>query len=151
MTVPILLILIIGVVIFFAAPQLAKFRATLGIPAAVQSEATTLLQKIWLLTLGLKTPFLNTLALVWSFILAEGESLRGFAWEQFVSHEHAVWIAIGLWGASCGPTSPGSTQPPRRRPLSPHCPRQSRRRKPNLCGFFLAWLSWLLLQESFTR
>jgi hypothetical protein len=100
MTVPILLILIIGVVIFFAAPQLAKFRATLGIPAAVQSEATTLLQKIWLLTLGLKTPFLNTLALVWSFILAEGESLRGFAWEQFVSHEHAVWIAIGLWGES---------------------------------------------------
>ncbi|MGA7657603.1 MAG: hypothetical protein WCA96_12600 [Methylocella sp.] len=100
MTIPILLILIVGVILFFVAPQLAKLRATLGVPAAVSSDATTILQKIWLLTLGLKTPFLNTLALVWSFILAEGDSLKGFAWEQFVSHEHAVWIAMSLWFAS---------------------------------------------------
>ena len=100
MTLPILLILIVGTVIFFVVPQLAKFRATLGIPQTLESGALTILQKIGLLLLGLKTPFLNTLALVWTFILTEGDELRGFAWEQFMSHEHAVWVATGLWAAS---------------------------------------------------
>jgi hypothetical protein len=100
MTTVVLLVLITGVVIFFVSPQLAKFRATLGINAALESEALTVLDKIGLMLLGLKTPFLNTLALIWSFILAEGNSLMGFSWEQIVSHEHAVWIACSLWFAS---------------------------------------------------
>ena len=100
MTPVILIILVTCVVFLFVAPQLAKFRATLGINKALEAGALTEFQRVQLMLLGLKTPFLNTITLAWSFILAEGGSLQGFAWEQFVSHEHAVWIAFGLWAAS---------------------------------------------------
>jgi hypothetical protein len=100
MNVPILLILVLAVILFFVVPQLAKFRATLGINYLLASKGLTVLQKIGLMILGLKTPFLNTITLAWSFVLAEGGNLGGFAWETIVSHEHAMWIAFALWCAS---------------------------------------------------
>lgn len=100
MTLPILLILIVASVILFVSPQLAKFRATLGINKALDAGGLTLLQKVWLGLLGLKTPFLSTISLLWSFMLAEGDQLRGFAWDTIVSHEHAVWISFTLWIAT---------------------------------------------------
>ena len=96
----IFIIFVLAVVIFFVVPQLSVFRATLGINHDLKSAGLTVLQKLSLMVLGLKTPFINTITLVWSFVLAEGNSLGGFAWEQLVSHEHAVWIACGLWMAS---------------------------------------------------
>jgi hypothetical protein len=100
MQIYVLPILTLAIIIFFVGPQFAKFRATLGINAALGSRGLTVLQKLGLLVLGLKTPFINTITLAWSFVLAEGNSLGGFAWEQLVSHEHAVWIAFALWCAS---------------------------------------------------
>ena len=100
MTVAVFIILVVFFIVFFVAPQLAKFRATLGINHLLGSKCLTVMQKLGLMVLGLKTPFINTITLVWSFILAEGSSLGGFSWEQIVSHEHAVWIAFGLWVAS---------------------------------------------------
>jgi hypothetical protein len=100
MSVMVFIILVLVIVIFFVVPQLSKFRATLGINAALKSKGLTILQKLGLMVLGLKTPFINTITLAWSFILAEGGNLGGFAWEQIVSHEHAVWIAFALWCAS---------------------------------------------------
>jgi hypothetical protein len=99
MTVPVLIVLVTLVVVFFVSPQLAKFRATLGISQNLASGTLTILQKISMRALGLKTPFLNTLAFAWTFIATEGDNLRGFAWESIVSHEHAAWIAFGLWAA----------------------------------------------------
>ena len=102
MTVSVLLflVLIVAFVGFFVAPQLSKFRATLGINAALRAKSLTVLQQLGLQVLGLKTPFINTITLVWSFVLAEGSNLGGFAWETIVSHENAMWIAFGLWCAS---------------------------------------------------
>jgi hypothetical protein len=133
MTLPIFPILVTAVVLFFVVPQLAKFRATLGVPTVLSSDTLTILQRIGLLLLGLKAPFLNTLALAWSFILAEGGDLSGFAWESIVSHEHAAWIAFGLWATSlwahftglntAAATPPVITPLPTAIPVSPATPK----------------------------
>jgi hypothetical protein len=99
MGIPVLIILISAVIVFFVLPQLAKFRATIGIDTALKSGAFSLVQKLSLIVLGLKTPFLNTLAFVWIFLITEGDDLRSYAWEQIMSHEHAVWVITGLWAA----------------------------------------------------
>jgi len=97
---PLFLTLVACMVFFFIIPQLAKFRATLGIDRALVSNTNSFWRKARLSIIGLRTPFINTIAICWSFILAEGDSLRGFAWETILSHEQAAWIAFGLWAAS---------------------------------------------------
>lgn len=92
--------IMIVAMIFFIVPQITKFRATLGINKTLESGTLSFFDGVKLRLLGFKTPILNTLAMVWSFIIAEGDSLGGVAWERIVSHEHATWIAIGLWGVS---------------------------------------------------
>ncbi len=95
---PFLIFIAVIAVIFYVVPQYMKLRAALGIPQLIASNLPVL-QKIELLLLGLKTPFLNTAAIMWTFVITEGDELRGFAWEQVMSHEHAVWVATGLWAA----------------------------------------------------
>jgi hypothetical protein len=100
MQVPILIILMILMVMFFIVPQLSKLRTTLGIQKILDSGAALgFWNRAGLYALGLKTPVLNTLAFVWTFVLTEGDSLRSFGWEQIMSHDHAVWVATGLWAA----------------------------------------------------
>jgi hypothetical protein len=126
MSLLILLILVFGVMIFFMIPQRAKFRATLGIPQTLESGGLSLLQKLKLLALGLKTPFLNTLTLFWTFLMTEGDELRGFAWDQIMTHEHAVWVATCLWFASIwshfGGLNAAAATPPVVAPLPPAIP-----------------------------
>jgi len=95
---PFLIFIAVAALIFYIAPQYMKLRAALGIPQLIQSNLP-LLHKVELMLFGLKTPFLNTLALVWTFIMTEGDELRGFDWGQFMSHEHAVWVSAALWAA----------------------------------------------------
>ena len=59
--VPLIIIALLFVVFFFVVPQLAKFRAMTGIDRKLASGKLSVLQKIWLMMLGLKTPFLATL------------------------------------------------------------------------------------------
>jgi hypothetical protein len=100
MRVTILLCIFITAFIFYIGPQLAKFRSVTGITKKLDDDRISLAQKAWLMMLGLKTPFVNTLAMLFSFLATEGDSLRAFNWEQFISHEHAVWVATGLWVVS---------------------------------------------------
>jgi hypothetical protein len=96
----IIIVAIIAIMIFFVMPQVAKFRATLGIDAMIEARSTSFLSALRLRILGLKTPIINSIAMAWSFFLAEGTNLSGFAWEQIVSREHAIWIAMALWFGS---------------------------------------------------
>jgi hypothetical protein len=99
-TIQFFLILLAAAFIFLIIPGLTKFRKTLGIPQILSSDSLSFVEKIWLFMLGLKTPLLSTLSVLWSFVMTEGESLMGFAWEKFMTHEHAVYVTCGLWFAT---------------------------------------------------
>ncbi len=95
-----ILIFLVGLFLFFVGPQLSKFRATVGIDAQLKSGLLKFHQRFWLMIFGLKTPFLNSLTVGWTFIISENDKLASFNWEQFISHEHAVWLTASLWLAS---------------------------------------------------
>lgn len=96
----VLVMIAAGIVIFFVVPQLVKLHATLGTGDQLGSGALSFFEKIKLRLFGLKTPILNTLAMAWSFMLTESDSIAGVAWEKIISAEHAAWVAMGLWGIS---------------------------------------------------
>lgn len=126
MIIPIVLSFIAGAAIFIVVPQLAKFRATTGIDQKLANGDLTFPQKLWLMILGLKTPFINTLTVFFSFMLAESDKLMGFGWDKFISKEHAAWVAMGLWalslwshfqGLNAAAAMPPVTAPPAVKPL----------------------------------
>jgi len=98
--IPIVIIFGLGVMFFYVGPQIEKFRQTLGVPDQLKSGNLSILQKIQLTLLGLKTPLLATLATGWSFIAQNGDQLAGFGWEKFMTAEHAAWVQAGLWLAT---------------------------------------------------
>jgi len=100
MRIAILLFIIAAGVIFYVGPQLTKFRFVTGITKTLEDDGISYAAKSWLMMLGLKTPFVNTIVMLFSFLVTEGDSLRAFNWEQFISHEHAVWVATSLWALS---------------------------------------------------
>ncbi len=89
-----------AVTIFFVSPQLKKFRETLGINQKLASGGLTAWQKTKLMLLGMKTPFLTTLAVAFTLITTEGDQLMTFAWDKFMSQDHAAMVTAGLWMAT---------------------------------------------------
>lgn len=124
---PLIIIALLFVVFFFVVPQLVKFRATTGIDQKLVSDELPVLQKIWLMMLGLKTPFLTTLSTLFSFVTTEGDKLVGFGWDQFMSHEHAAMVSAGLWFATLWAHFSGlnaaAALPPVAVPASPAAPK----------------------------
>lgn len=97
MTLPLILCALAALFIFYIGPQLSKFRAITGIDEQLNGGELTRLQKFELVILGLKTPFINTLALVFSFLSTESSSLMQANFDKFIPHEYAELIASGLW------------------------------------------------------
>jgi uncharacterized membrane protein len=97
---PFILVGLTLVVIFYIVPQLSKFRATTGIDKELKSSSVSIIQKIWLMMLGLKTPFLMTVSTVFSFVITESDQLAAFSWTQFMSVEHAAMVSAALWFAT---------------------------------------------------
>lgn len=97
MTPPIILCAIVALFIFYIGPQLSKFRSITGIGKQLKDGELSRLQKFQLMILGLKTPFINTLALIFSFLSTESSSLMQVDFDKFISHEYAELIASGLW------------------------------------------------------
>lgn len=98
--IPWIIVVLLAVILFVIVPQLSQFRAITGIDKRLASGELSILQKIWLMVLGLKTPFLVSLSTFWSFIMAEGDKLMGFGWDKIMSAEHAAMVTAGLWFAT---------------------------------------------------
>ena len=97
---PWIFVILVAVVFLFVAPQLSKFRSITGIDAKLASGDLTILQKSLYTMLGLKTPLLHTLTVLFTFITTESDKLIGFGWDQFISKEHAALVTAALWMAT---------------------------------------------------
>jgi hypothetical protein len=86
--------------IFFIAPQLSRLRETLGVNRKLESGTLSIMERIKLWTLGMKTPLLSGFTIAFTFITTESDQLMGFAWGEFLSKEHAAMITAGLWFAT---------------------------------------------------
>jgi hypothetical protein len=81
----------------FFAREWATMRKTVDIPGQAAAPGLTLFQRAQLLVLGLKTPVFGTVATFFSFVATENDQLKGFQWEQFISHDKAVLLSTFFW------------------------------------------------------
>jgi hypothetical protein len=91
----------------YLAALFITMRKTVGIDKDLKSPDFSLMEKVWLWLLGLKTPLCSTFGTFFLFISTESADLKAFNWEAFISHDKAVmlgaffWI-VGLWSHFSG-------------------------------------------------